>query len=278
MQSTTHCLVNAPKPQLFESASCWLSRLALSQGADLKDVMKYLAIPSNTDTDRFLYGDRLMRVRDTCRLPDTAFRIHDRVIRSLNKMAPFGENYLLVTRKCRPTFRYCPECLRAMRVPHFPIQWRFGAWRWCPEHDCLLYDSCPECRCPIIFPKDVAASRAGRNGYAMLNRCLECNARLWQRKACFLQVGNLRRVSRFEEIVLSNGRALLAALYNGCFEIPGTVGLHDPVNLARVEALGFLPSQVDWLPPDHVRERIVSMTGKRPARWRYGGGWNSLPP
>lgn len=271
MTTITERLANAPPPQVFESVSCWLSRLAVSQGTNLDEVLNYLRIPSDIDVDRQMHGSRLHEIRKICGLPDSALHVHDRVMCSLEKISPIDDNFLLTSPKGQPRFRYCPECLRTMRIPHFPVHWRFGAWRWCPEHDCLLDELCPECDSPILFPKNIWTSRAGRNGYFMLNRCLKCSTSLSQREPCYLKIGNLRRVSLFEDTVLSNGRGLLAALYYGGLKSNANDVHQDLTRLAHIKAMGVLPSKIDWLPPAHVRERIQPLRGKSASRWIYGG-------
>jgi len=267
MTSSSQRLANVPCPQLFEATSCWLTRLALSQGADLAELLRFLKIPGNTDVDRALLGPHLGDVKRVCGLPSSAFQVQERLMHSLNSISPIGDKFLLTDRLRRPKFRYCPVCIKSMRVPHFPIHWRFGAWRWCPEHDCLLESNCRSCGRPIIFPTDIFSSKAGMQGCLLINHCLGCGARLSGEKPCYLQIGNLRRVSWYEEMVLANGRALLSALYHGYFFTSAT-GIEDLNGLKRIETYGLLPSGEHWMSVENVRNRIIPDSAETPVRWR----------
>ncbi len=251
-------LFNIPKPGLFEAGSSWISRLALSQGADLREILKLLKLTGRHDLDRRMCGPRLTAIRRICGLDSSALAIHERVMTSLQRIHRVGANYLAETASRQPRFRFCPQCLSEMRPPHFPIHWRFIAWRWCPMHDCLLEDACPNCHHPISFPVDIAASKAGRMGYAMLNRCLSCGMRLDRIEPCYLQINGFRRVSSLEQMVLNNGRALLATLYFRRFSIDGRIGHAQIARLEELERHGGLPPQFDWLAPEKVRLRKLA--------------------
>lgn len=247
-------LVNVPQPELFESASCWLSRLALSQGASLNDLSEYFGLSRDADLDQSLRGELLSNLRRLCGLSDAALFVHERIVSSLDTMSPAAEKYLIRGRN-KAGFRYCPLCIKEMRTPHFPIHWRFIAWRWCPVHDCLLEDACHQCGKEPTLPIDIAASKAGRLGYALLNRCGECAARLSDVIPCHLQEGDLRRVSDREDLILANGRALLAALYHGWFHIKGRSARMDLGQIQKVERHGALAVCLTWLATADVRAR-----------------------
>ena len=245
-------------PGVFEAGSCWLSRLALAQGASMNDVLKLFQLTGTADLDRRLQGRRLAVIRRVCGLPETALGIHERVMASLGSMCPVGDRYLALTESNRPRFRYCPDCLSEMRTPHFPIHWRFIAWRWCSIHDCLLEDACPHCGEAISFPIDIATSKAGRLGYAMLNRCRFCSLRMDEVEPCYLQIGDFRRVSSLEQLMLDNGRALLASLHKGWFSIKGRSGHFQLNRFAEIERHGGLPVRFEWLTPVQVRSRSIN--------------------
>lgn len=260
MVHSSERLFNVPQPELFEAGSCWLSRLALAQGAGMNEVLKFFRLTGSADLDRRLQGQRLAVIRRICGLPETALMIHERVMASLERMSPVGDRYLALSESNRPRFRYCPDCLSEMRTPHFPIHWRFIAWRWCSIHDCLLEDGCPHCGEAILFPIDIAASKAGRLGYAMLNRCRFCSLRIDDVEPCYLRVGDFRRVSSLEQLILENGRGLLASLYHGWFAIKGRPGHFQLSRFNEIERYGALPVRFDWLAPAQVRKRSVNGT------------------
>ena len=260
-------LVNVPTPHYYESASCWLSRLALSQGTDLIDLLMFLGVTNKGDIDRELHGASLGAIRRICNLPESALIVHERVMVGLKSMGKAGLSYLVTSRAQRPKFRFCPRCLTEMHTPHFPIHWRFIAWRWCPAHDCLLEDACPHCGGEITFPTDIARSAAGKNGYGLLNRCLSCGGELSKVEPCYLSINGFRRVTALEEMSLRNGRALLATLYYGRFQIKGQPGWQHPKKFRNLERSGVLPVKFDWLRPVMIRERSNAVLTSGCSRW-----------
>ncbi|MHB1359382.1 MAG: TniQ family protein [Rhodocyclaceae bacterium] len=263
-------LVNVPDPLFYESASCWLSRLALSQGTDLRDLLTFLGLANKGDIDRQLHGSPLQEIRDICNLPLSALAVHERVMVGLESMREVGAKYLVTSKANRPRFRFCPLCISSMQTPYFPIHWRFVAWRWCPDHDCLLEDACPHCGSEIVFPTDIALSGPGKLGYGFLNRCMSCGAQLSEIEPCRLEVNGFRLVSEMEEMSLRNGRALLATLYYGRFRIEGKVGWLHPKKFREVERRGVLPVRFDWLRPAVVRRRSNQGLPSGCCRWTDG--------
>lgn len=251
-------LVNVPSPGYYEAASCWLSRLALSQGTDTRELLKFMDIANQGDIDRLLHGDPLQAIRDICNLPKSALAVHERVMIGLDAMGEVGARYLVTSSGRKPRFRFCPLCFASMRTPYFPIHWRFVAWRWCPDHDCLLEDACPHCGAEIVFPTDIARSVAGKQGHGFLNRCLSCGKHLSAIEPCYLEANGFRRVSELEDMSLRNGRALLSSLYHGRFQIKGKPGWLHPKKFREIERAGVLPVRLDWLRPAAVKQRTNS--------------------
>lgn len=248
-------LFNVPLPQFYEAASSWLSRMAFSQGVGLQELMEFLDLDWSIDIDRDLHGECLAMVRRICGLPDTALFVHERIMTSLASMAPVGEQYLMQKLPNKSLFRYCPLCLSEMRTPHFPVHWRFVVWRWCPEHDCLLENTCHQCGSALALPLDIANSKSGRQGYTLLNRCQSCGFRLNDAAPCPLQTGDIRHVSGEEQVILANGRALLAALYMGWFQMKGQPERLQLSKFKQLERAGGLPLRLNWLDADKIRQR-----------------------
>lgn len=103
--------------------------------------------------------------------------------------------------------------------------------------------------------------------YAMLNRCRYCSLRLDAVEPCYLQVGEFRRVSSLEQLILANGRGLLASLYHGWFAIKGRPGHFQLSRFKEIERYGALPVHFDWLAPAKVRTRSVRGAGFGVERW-----------
>lgn len=49
--------------------------------------------------------------------------------------------------------KFCPICLRKDKIPYFRQSWKFIFITACVEHNCFLYDSCPECNSKILLTK-----------------------------------------------------------------------------------------------------------------------------
>lgn len=254
-------LVNVPVPAIDEAASSWLTRFAMSQGADLKTAAQFVGAPHEGDIDTIMVGSVLRSVVRKCGLPDQALAWHERIMLNVRELDNFG-NLLLITSAKKPRVRFCKHCLHTMREPYFPIHWRFAPWQWCPIHDCLMEEACRSCYARPASLVDVFETTAGKKGYVKLNRCQRCGAKL------NLPVGPMTKSRRLDDLVqeqqrqVSNGRALLAALYHGHFRIVGR-------NIkAPVTALRDVMSHDDFL---------FSMNSKRPdAKMRFAPNW--LPP
>ncbi|WP_287878567.1 TniQ family protein [Aquitalea sp.] len=47
--------------------------------------------------------------------------------------------------------QFCPACLREQTSPYFRLTWRISYVTVCPIHNCVLHESCPDCRRPIVI-------------------------------------------------------------------------------------------------------------------------------
>jgi hypothetical protein len=68
-----------------------------------------------------------------------------------------------------------------------------------------------------------------------------------------------------EELLLANGRALLAALYHGSFRINGELRNRDLSSFHELENLNALPLRLEWLDPAKVRTRPGNKYNPAPA-------------
>lgn len=271
-------LLGVPKPFDFEAVSAWLPRLALSQGTALSEVAEFLGIDLGRDIDRKVIGEKLSHVRKVCSFPDSAFAISEQIMQSLDLLKPAGDQFMARRGSNRPRFRFCVCCLSEMTTPHFPIHWRFIAWRRCPLHDCLLEDACPHCGAPIVLPTCIQQSASGRAGYGGLNRCLRCSKRLTSATPCPLQVGAVRLVNQWEDQQLANGRALLAALVKRSFRIEGRGVTFRLRSLVDVRSKRAFPERFDWLSPDMLRRRVARNRPASPAQAQVDGVHRAYEP
>lgn len=261
--TTTTPLVNVPTPLADEAASSWLSRFAISQGADLKTALAFLEIPAARDLDTQMVGALLAAVRLKCGLPDDALACHERVMGRLPELGSLSEDLLTTTRSGRPLTQFCRYCVYEMRTPYFPIHWRFSVWQWCPLHDCQIDVVCPHCQTrprPLV---DIAETRAGKQGIANLNRCLHCS------KPLGAPIGTSHDSRKLADLLpekrrrLANGRALLAALYHGWF------GTKDQTVKIPISAIKDMATLDDFPRPPPRMDRYRPRARQREqSRWR----------
>lgn len=230
--------------------SSWISRLALSQGAELSDVVRFLGLKMGQDIDVQATSQAIRAIRDTCGLGEDAFYIADRVMTNLAQVPNSG--YLASTGR-RARFRYCPLCLREMHVSHYPIHWRFIAWRACPLHACIMEDHCPECKSAIAMPTNLYWAGPNKQGVGTLDRCLNCAKKLTSIAPVFLTGSHTGDFTEWDLRLIANGRALLAALYRGNFRVHGDARKYSVAAVERIRRHGGIPFKLSWLSPDERR-------------------------
>lgn len=262
--SSETSLVNVPMPAIDEAASSWLTRFAMSQGADLKTAAQFIGAPHAGDVDLVMVGPVLRSVIRRCGLPDQALAWHERIMLNLRELEYFGR-LLLTTSTKKPLVRFCKHCLHEMRDPYFPVHWRLSPWQWCPIHDCLMEEACRSCYSRPASLVDVFETTAGKKGYVKFNRCLQCGAKL------NLPVAPLTKSRRFDDLVeeqqrqVANGRALLAALYHGHFRIV------DKNIMVPVAALGEVMSRDDFIFSMHPSQPST----RKPFSPNWVSPWNT---
>jgi hypothetical protein len=211
-----------PAPFQFEAPSSWLTRLACAQGVgSLDELLHFLELPAGMDLDWHLQGEALEQLRRRCNLAPQSFAVSGRLMEGALASGVRWDRLLLAGTDGGARFRFCPGCLAERRVPHLDIHWRFACWRWCPIHDCVLYDGCPACEVPIQHPCLIESTHAGRAGHASLSRCTRCSSRFSCTQAQQLACESVQALDKTEKLCLINGRAVLAALHRQCFKLRG---------------------------------------------------------
>jgi len=234
--------------------SSWLSRLALSQGSELSEVVRFLGLSTGQDIDVQATGQSIRNVRSACGLGDEAFHIAERVMTHLALVSSSG---YLISNGRRARFRFCPLCLRDAHTPHYPIHWRFIAWRVCPLHECVMEDHCPQCKSPIAMPSNLYRAGPKRQGVGTLDRCLTCTTKLSIVVPVLITGGHAGGLSEWDLRLIANGRALLATLYQGAFRIAGDTRKYSVAGVDRIRRHGGISSKLSWLSPDDFRATSV---------------------
>jgi hypothetical protein len=211
-----------PAPFQFEAPSSWLTRLACAQGlGTLEELLRFLELPVGVDLDWHLQGPALDELRRRCRLPRQSFGVSSRLMAGAGVCDVRLDKLLLTAKDGGARFRFCPCCLAERRVPYLDIHWRFACWRWCPVHNAVLYDACPACTFSVQHPLLIESTRAGRAGHATLNRCANCSNGFSGPMAQQYARDCIQALGKAEMLRLTNGRAVLAALYRQYFKLRG---------------------------------------------------------
>ena len=238
--SRAQALFQIPPLEMAESPSSWLTRAALSQGASLKELMKFLDLPRGGDPDLIFTRDAVRRIAMLCGMKVDDFAVIRTMMTGLMRVDRSGKTYLLWHER-KPKYRYCPVCLHEQRTKYFPLHWRFKAWRWCPEHMCMLEKTCPHCGAAVTLPEDMYKAGPDKEGVAYLDRCLQCGELLSSLHQVAKGVLNSTVLTPWEKVLLDNGRALLAALYRREIWIEDQRFGFSVRGVRRIEKQGLLP-------------------------------------
>lgn len=205
-------LHGVPSPTELESPASWLTRAALSQGASPQEFCKFLGINYRRDLDLCFTREVIRNVSAKCGLNPRAFDFGRHMFTGLMSFDRKGDKFLLVG-KTGARYRYCPVCLKEQTIKHFPVHWRFKAWRYCPEHDCLMEDRCRSCGMHVELPAHLMDGGPDQSGVAFLHQCVACAnplSKYWLKVTGILNKGVL---DWGERLALNQGRAVLAAVY-----------------------------------------------------------------
>jgi TniQ len=245
-------LVCVPQPEPFESPTSWLSRMALNQGVTVWEVLAYLKIKIDGDVDIEFALKVDEKIAQMCGLQLSSFSFMKHMFTQLSTIDADGSIFLLSYQN-RARYRFCSRCLSEQQTPHVPLHWRFKAWRWCPLHNCLLSDLCPHCKSVLKMPQNLMDAGPQAKGVAYLSRCTRCNKSLTSKSKKTRFPGRERSLKLIDHRLLSNGRALLAAIYRGEFclgESPHKYPLSQVCELAKNGQLPHGVMRYETLDPD----------------------------
>lgn len=202
-----------PLPFLMEAPSGWLSRLALSQGCTIQELLRFLNLRHDLDWDLQLHSDALAELRRKCGLTELAFALAELVVDGFH-FAKLPRSLLLSDSRGNARFRVCPGCLADPKTGGgvLLIYWRFADWRYCPRHRCLMEERCFACRSYIKSPVDMALTRAGVEGFASQRRCQSCAVDLATAPRVMVDLNSSRQFTERERRGLLAGRKFVATL------------------------------------------------------------------
>lgn len=235
-------LVGIPAPYFAESPSSWITRAAASQVVSPRELADYLGLPFNHDPELAFASPLLNRITGLCGLRRRQFAAAVRIFGRLKRVDADGRRFLL-HEGGKPRFRFCPACLRESGKAYFPVHWRFKCWRWCPAHNCLMEDACPSCGAHTVLPRDMLNAGISGIGVGTMARCFTCSGTLIDEQWAACGRIEPRLLTNWELTLLTNGRALLAALNAGCGWMMGDSSKVPLLDLKRLDGLGLLPHE-----------------------------------
>ncbi|WP_233862024.1 TniQ family protein [Paraburkholderia adhaesiva] len=69
--------------------------------------------------------------------------------------------------------QFCPRCLAEDAEPYFRLAWRVAFYTYCPKHDCMLLDRCPQCGQGVAYHR-IELGRPDVTSTEPLCRCWAC--------------------------------------------------------------------------------------------------------
>lgn len=174
------------KPLPDELLSCWLIRLAHGHGLKVQTFCNLIFGNRrqvwNRDVDRL--GPQWL-VEELCRRTSTPVFIAEATsLKSLNGklFTQFKASGTLpwvlamgMYHRKRSSYgqQYCPLCLGSDAVPYYRLSWRLAFMTFCPIHQVLLCDRCPDCHSPINFHRGEMGKGRVDDAHEM-SMCHEC--------------------------------------------------------------------------------------------------------
>ncbi len=233
-------LLDVPDHQEMESPSSWLMRVAFRQVVAPRELARYLGVGIGVDCEMAFAKLSFQSLASAHTSAAGTFRHVDLLMERLKKVDPYGERFLL-RHNSVAYHRFCAACLATDRVKYFRLEWRFKCWRWCPKHSCLLLDCCPHCGTRASLPKDMCDAGPDGLGVATLDRCMHCAELLTTNWQASVDTLAQELTTPWEQALLNNGRAALAALVLGKVQVQGEEKPHGLRRLKSIERQGFLP-------------------------------------
>ncbi|MFZ6871907.1 TniQ family protein [Undibacterium sp. Di27W] len=167
-----------------ELLSSYLSRVALSHGMSLDDLILYMKelkrFPVGLDIDRAPNQSFIKYLSDKTGsgqnvIESMTLKKYEGIV--FESLPRLGWGNLLLPapsnskRKIKTGLPFCPECFKTDKIPYFRLYWRLAFYSICLRHQVILHDHCTECNEPVI------GSFYGYSGWRYENtamRCIHC--------------------------------------------------------------------------------------------------------
>lgn len=164
-------LLFLPQPQLYESTSSWLARVACMHGAPVSKILDDLDLSRNRDWDIGVGSRGAARMAQGTNLPPATLQGF------VSRFDAFRRNrwlrrWLRLSERGTARSGFCPNCLRQDVVPYLRFEWRMRYWLICPTHGNRILTFCPACQ----FSDPVAVD--GQHNAVPFAGCGKCGADL----------------------------------------------------------------------------------------------------
>lgn len=179
-----------PHPLSGESLSCWLVRLAHSNGLKVQTFCDLVFVKEfqiwNRDIDRNAPDWLLQTMSQKTGTPaklvaNSTARIFEKRLFPVLHPASQLRWFMPLKKHHRVNKgygqQYCPLCLKRDVKPYFRLQWRLALYTFCPAHQILLHDRCHNCGAPIEFHR-IEQGKANKIDVESLDYCWRCNSTL----------------------------------------------------------------------------------------------------
>ncbi len=248
-------LYGVPSPIEMESPSSWLTRAALSQGVSPNEFCKFLGIKRGSDIDLCMTREIIRNISSKCDIDPRAFSFSRHMFTGLMSFDRKGARFLLFG-KGVARYRYCPVCLKEQATKHFPVHWRFNAWRHCPLHHCMMESRCRTCGLFVELPAHLMEAGPDQGGIAYLHHCFGCGEPLnkhWKKVDGIL---NKHILIMGERVALDQGRAVLAAIYQRRLYYAGLSQRYRMKALVGLAKSGAIPHETFLLNAGELERRL----------------------
>ncbi len=174
-----------PHPLRDELLSSWLVRLAHANGCKVQTFC-HIALPQheiwNRDIDRSAPEWLLKTIsRRTGTPPRIVYQATLRKYEGwlFERYLTSGSiNWIISLKKYHRqhlgySVQFCPQCLANDPEPYFRVSWRLGLYTFCPDHQIMMHDRCPECAAPIVFHRQELGKPQEYRSIGLYN-CFNC--------------------------------------------------------------------------------------------------------
>jgi len=143
-----------PKPLKDEIFSSWFTRLSYAHHLHPHTFINlYFGVKNRgkfkKNIDTSLNKDMLSLIQTMCNNKVQPFKLTLKI-----HSGYLQEDAITVaSNRFLGPLKFCPLCLQKDKIPYFRKYWKLVFYNACKEHQCYLYDTCPQCKNPLSILK-----------------------------------------------------------------------------------------------------------------------------